>query len=1294
MQRRYPPDFARNIALVCLIALVIGRADRAQAQAQGAQRLQRGTDLLQAWDPGQHVYVVGEIGVDARGLADLEAWLDSNGSNWTVLLMEQATGEVYRDGDGYNHSGADAIEYAVGRGLPGIGGFAALQDERTGQGNGAALVILLRERKFFYSGSESHNRRGLGQESWNGDLDRPAFRAMSNGRRIVDAVKGTVNEVGARLTRRLAAEQKERERQMRLVQQRLAEAGRLVGELSGEIDQLERETEAFRAAHPEATGDLSKPAIALLRDAEQAAQAALAAGAPGEALKLAEPVAEFVAAHRRALANYAAAPAEFAALNAEIGKVLPGREGWGADRLELAREELSQAQLAHQAGQSVYSDHLENSREALRSAREELRRAAEELRAEMARDEALQAKAEAARQRAWKMAKLAAGLALLVLGGLAYFLNRRRRGAKAEAETLVANWESGFGDKTDQLFALLDRTTVVVGSETELPKRGYTGETLRLGKQTIEDVDQLFIMSSTVARQLGDAREEVYPKYGFQRIFNWFGTSRYRGALSKLRDERITFSPEDGVQLLSREEIHSGKPETLLGKLESYQPFALSFPKLMEEFNRRAARATESLDLIEASWASITAELDGVRLQIKEAGESEPEIAEESAEDGLFPLNDLFAELLPSGQADLDEAVAQGATDPVGALAGPLPSAGRKASDAIALCELVLDVRGTRFPAMRAEVQNLDAGGHGTAWVGRFQEEFSELAEEIARQGAEAPVAEEIAQLGEAIAGLEHSCVRASELAARLAETAGKEIATVRAAVEAMRGEIGRELQLPEASVMRESGLDPDDLLREADELRAAASLAVDRGGVAAAEAALDESAALTEEGLGLVAVTRASFEQHADEAGARERETESLAGELDHHRAILDRLMSGYEPSALELSAGDPSYPANGESIIDHVVKAERNLRESREISAAAHKAYREARLIEAQSLLAYVGDLQFRVGELYGEIRDRQDRLQKVEQANVTLLQQLEDESLAMGASIEDPRTMAPTVTAFEATGRDLDSARLRSSSSPGDPFKVAALLGATRRQFESIRNMAQSDRELFDELLRSLQESASHLAKAKNVSQRAAGDRIPDSVRILELQESIGKLFIEQHRCERAMKEPHGDWTSLDREADAIAAAAARAHAEMRGELEKAEAAVSAISSAANSVRDASGWVGALGVRVPGSPGANRLHEARSALMSGRYLKAHRDADDAGRAARQAIVEARSEEDRRRRAAARRAEEARQRRRRRSSSSMGSRSGFGSGGSSRSSSSGRSGMGGSSFRSGGSGMGRSGW
>lgn len=1260
--------------------------------------MSRGTEILTSWDAEQRLYVKGDVGIEPEALAMLESWLGKNALNWTVLLLEDARGETYRNRDGRNYSGAKAVEYALGQGLQNQGEFAKQQDKRTGQANGAILAILLKERTFFYSGSETQNRRGLGQRNWRGDLDRPAFRAMSNGRRLIDAVKGTVEEVNSRLTRRLQAEQKEREREMREAQQRIDQAGRVVGELEGEIDTLEKEVAAFKLAHPKATGDLTEPRLPLLRDGLKAARAALEGNAPAEALKLARPVGEFVDAQRRSLANYPSASAEFAALNEEIGKIIPGREGWGSDRLELAREELAKAEVAHALADSSYQTHLESSSEALRSAREELRRAADALRAEMERDEQRQREREAARARARKTAMLAMAGAVLALAGFGYFLNRRRRSFKEASEKLIANWDSGFDDKTDQLFALLDRTTVVVGTEIELPKRGYTGETLRLSKQTIEDVDQLFIMSSTVSRLLAEAREQVYPKYGFQRVYNWFGSSRYRSAMSKLRDEMITFRPEDGVELLIREEMQGKvkKPETLLGNLESCQPFALSFPNLMEEFNRRAARATGALDVIEESWASISNELETVREKLNAAGEFESEIAMESVSDQLFRLENVFTKLIPSAQDDLDRAVKQGGTDPVGALADPLPDARRKSEEAAELCSLVKETRESRFPAMLERMRKLEDGGHGTAWVGYFLKQLSEGAEALATLGVGQGISVEIGQLAIDFEKLEVRCDRATELAARLAGTAGKEIGAVRDAAQKAREEIGVGLELSPEAVLRERGLDPDVLLREAEELRAAASLAIDRGGVDAAEAALDEVARLMKEGLDLVAISRSSFDGHLAEVEKRDRETQSLAAEIGRHTGILDSLKSNYEESALELSAGDPSHPTPGVSVTDHIVKVEHNLQEARERLGESQEAYREARLIEAASLLAHISDLQHRVGGLFGEIREREERIEKMEQANGEMLRKLDGEVASMQPTVAGHRTMRPTVNTFEAAELELDSARRRTETSPGDPFKAGAMLESVESKLERVRSMAQSDRELFDELSRSLQEAASHLAKAKQVSHHAVVDRIPDSRRTGELQEVIEKLIGRHASCEQWLMEPHGDWVSLDREADEIAAYAARSTAEMRGELKKAQAAVAAISSAAGSVREAAGWIGSFGVRIPGSPGANRLHHGRNALMSGDYLTAHRYADDAGRSARQAVAAARNEEDRKRRAAARAAAAARRRSfSSSSSSSSGSSFSFGGGSSSFGGGSSSSGMGSSGFSSGGgSGMGSSGW
>ena len=202
--------------------------------------------------------------------------------------------------------------------------------------------------------------------------------------------------------------------------------------------------------------------------------------------------------------------------------------------------------------------------------------------------------------------------------------------------------------------------------------------------------------------------------------------------------------------------------------------------------------------------------------------------------------------------------------------------------------------------------------------------------------------------------------------------------------------------------------------------------------------------------------------------------------------------------------------------------------------------------------------------------------------------------------------------------------------------------------------------------------------------------------------ELQEFVGGLKLKVAEMERTVRVPHSDWLVLDQDADRAASQASRAVAEMRGELQRAQAAVAELSAARSAVRSASGWSGGYGVRINGTPGGDLLEQARQMLLSGLYLETQRLAQDSNRSASHALTEAKRQVARHREAELRAAEEARQaeerRRRSRQASSFGSNSSFGS----RSSSSGSrsSGMGRSSFSSGGgsrssgSGMSRSGW
>jgi len=52
------------------------------------------SDVVTKWTPDQHLWTKGDIGVSRDKLAGLETWLDQNGSNWTLVLMETASGHA------------------------------------------------------------------------------------------------------------------------------------------------------------------------------------------------------------------------------------------------------------------------------------------------------------------------------------------------------------------------------------------------------------------------------------------------------------------------------------------------------------------------------------------------------------------------------------------------------------------------------------------------------------------------------------------------------------------------------------------------------------------------------------------------------------------------------------------------------------------------------------------------------------------------------------------------------------------------------------------------------------------------------------------------------------------------------------------------------------------------------------------------------------------------------------------------------------------------------------------------
>jgi len=142
--------------------------------------------------------------------------------------------------------------------------------------------------------------------------------------------------------------------------------------------------------------------------------------------------------------------------------------------LESASASLQSARASHRRADSGYAAQLIAATRALDTVEASL---------------AAAARAAQTRRTLAGVGGLAGLLSLLAVG---LVLNRRRLPLKTAAEALCATWQRGLDEKKDALTQLLDRRATVIGLSRDEAAQRFSGETLRLGEQIIQDVDQLF----------------------------------------------------------------------------------------------------------------------------------------------------------------------------------------------------------------------------------------------------------------------------------------------------------------------------------------------------------------------------------------------------------------------------------------------------------------------------------------------------------------------------------------------------------------------------------------------------------------------------------------------------------------------------------------------------------------------------------------------------------------------------------------------------------------------------------
>lgn len=517
-------------------AVVMGMTAGLVSLANGGDRarmVSSGQEILDHWNPDQHLYVKGDIRVGRSSLDELERWLDGNGKNWTVVLMEHASGEKWKDIRGVGYYGMDAVENLLGRGLTHKTGFTALKDVRAGQPNGAIFVVFLRERKFAYFGSDVFDQRGLGESAWAGNLDGPARIAMRSGGRVISAVRNTVTHIEGRLTRRIAHEERLRrearergERLGRMTRREIADVRRKLGE-------LEVEAGKFRTMPVARGGDLANPSLAEWARSLDAAGDALMSGHAELALGSVTRVRGEVRRHHDAIQRWYHDKSQLVALGKRIEEVkLVEEYSDGGQVLEKAREQYERALAEHGQGKSGYAQRMGGITEILN--RLEIANV-HAVRERVQREQRERERAEKVRS----LAKVGGLVVVLKLCLAGWYTNRRRRKLMENAQETLQLWREQTSDRFNRLFEVMDRAGVVVGSEKDLPERGYEGETLRESVAAIRAVDKAFILSAGVDEVMGSAEELIHPKWFWGKLVNTFSRLRYERALEMMERKPV-----------------------------------------------------------------------------------------------------------------------------------------------------------------------------------------------------------------------------------------------------------------------------------------------------------------------------------------------------------------------------------------------------------------------------------------------------------------------------------------------------------------------------------------------------------------------------------------------------------------------------------------------------------------------------------------------------------------------------------------------------------------------------------
>ncbi|MFM7561580.1 MAG: hypothetical protein ACKO81_00945, partial [Planctomycetota bacterium] len=708
---------------------------------------------------------------------------------------------------------------------------------------------------------------------------------------------------------------------------------------------------------------------------------------------------------------------------------------------------------------------------------------------------------EAATRRAIRNALYAAGgLLLLVLGFIAWMLNRRRRPSLQRAYEAYGKAEPFVTEKLAKVEPLLKQSEQALGNEKSLSRRNYSGKTLELGQQLLKQQSHLQEMVKEAKQILKAANGTMHPFSPLAQLSNMVSSGPYEYALNLLSGQSLKLPGE-------------------LKHLDRVDPIGwIGFAEFTGVTSNLAEDLNEGLQRFSQATASAAEETKQLQTDLETLSVLEQRNAKVAKADGLFELPGLFTGLLPGLQAAQDKAEAMVATDPVGAREDILIAARQRVSDVKGIIEAILAAREETWPQLLAAKKELEGLGLRTGWLQQRLQQLSGEANRLIASAGERAITEEAGRFINELKGLGPQVERGLTLARTLDKETANSLAKLGETILSGRQRVASALGLVPTSVLAESTYNPDLRLEAAKKQLAAARSALDYGKIAAAEEALGTISVEADRAHKLVAESLEVLENFDRNVNRIQDQANQIEQRVTESERKVLQAKSAYAPSALEFQSIDEPGDQLGEAkpaeaAARGVEACQASCREllgdARVALKRAEECFRGGKLLEAANLVHLAEEELSVIQTRLGGIAKHFESLAEVERQNSQSAASLRSRIDELRRGTSDQRVIAATIRRVEeltARSGSLLSELGTARGGKRDPLSDARRLTAADHDLEELVGNLAADVAAHAEATRAVAGAKVELDVALRLVEHARNDQIPDSLTVTRCRQHI--------------------------------------------------------------------------------------------------------------------------------------------------------------------------------------------